>query len=95
MKDAADALPRVMPACWTDPVHWREWQRLNVLARDNPGRPLDNHCADCMPAFKREMVGAGRCAYPTVRFVQIIERQYDPKRRARRDVKTAAVKGVR
>lgn len=90
-----DALPGAMPACWNNPVNWKEWNRLNVLARDNPDRPLDNYCADCMPEHKQRMIEAGRCGHPTVQFIRIVERQYDPRKGARRDVKTNALKGVR
>jgi hypothetical protein len=87
--------PQPMPACWTIPEHWPEWNRLNVLARDNPSKPLDHFCTDCTPEFKERMVAAGRCAFPQVRFVRIIERQYDPVKGARKEVVTLAVKGVR
>jgi hypothetical protein len=84
-----------MPKCWTSADDWHWWNRYNVLARDNPRRPLDNFCADCVPAFKQEQVRLGHCAHPTVTFVSIIERQYDPRLMARKDVKTRAVRGVR
>lgn len=84
-----------MPACWNNEENWRVWNRLNVLARDNPDRPLDNYCADCLPTHKACMIAAGRCGYPTVKFIRIVERQYNPRLKARRDVTTNALKGVR
>lgn len=83
------------PACWDTTANWQEWNRLNALARDNPRRPLDHFCTDCTPEFKAKMVAENRCSYPTVRFVQIIERQHDPRLHARHDVKTKAMRGIR
>jgi hypothetical protein len=84
-----------MPACWDNRTNWAEWNRLNVLARDNPRKALDHYCTDCSPEFKQKMVEAKRCAHPTVTFINIIERQHEPRLHARRDVKTAALRGVR
>lgn len=88
-------VPKRIPLCWNNKANWVEWHRLNVLARDNPKRPLDHFCTDCMPEFKARMVAEGKCEHPTVRFIPIIERQYDPHLMRRQDVVTDAVKGVR
>ena len=56
---------------------------------------LDPYCADCLPEFQCKMKAAGRCEHPTVTFVRIIDRLYDPILKARKDVRTNALKGVR
>lgn len=85
-----------MPRCWSSRDDWQWWNKYNdQVTRDNPRRPPENYCADCLPEFKQQMMAAGRCAYPTVTFIPIIERQYEPTLHARRDVQTHAVKGVR
>lgn len=84
----------LMPRCWSDMSDWAEWNRLNVLARDTSDKPLDHYCTDCTPEYQQRMKGEGRCVNPTITFVQIVERQYDPRRHARKEVKTDAVKGV-
>lgn len=84
-----------MPVCWDTRRNWEEWNRLNVIARDNSSEALDHHCTDCLPEFKQKMCGEGRCGYPTVKFVQIVERQYEPNLHVRRPVKTNALRGIR
>ena len=84
-----------MPKCWSSQDDWHWWNKHNdQVTRDNPRRPPENFCADCTPEFKQQQVVAGRCAYPKVYFVPIIERQYEPTLHARRDVKTNALRGV-
>lgn len=80
------------PKCWDNRINWNEWQHLNNLTQD---KPLDNYCADCLPAYKERMVAEGKCKYPTVRFVRIIERQYDPATAKRKNIVTSAMKGIR
>lgn len=87
--------PSARPACWDSATNWREWNRLNVMARDNPRKVLDHYCTDCTPEFKQRMCTEQRCGHPTVTFIRIVERQYEPHLHARRDVKTSALKGVR
>lgn len=81
-----------MPACWRSREDWQEWNRFN---RETLDRPLDHFCADCSPEFQRRMKESLRCIHPTVTFVQIVERQYNPREHVRREVKTNALKGVR
>jgi hypothetical protein len=95
MSDAEKPTPAAMPACWDTRQNWREWQRLNVIARDNSSEALDHYCTDCLPGFKQQMCDEGRCGHPTVRFVQIVERQYEPHIHMRRLVRTNALRGVR
>lgn len=84
-----------MPICWDTAENWKEWQRLNAEAKDNNAKRGDHFCHDCLPEYKARMVTAGRCAHPGVFFVRIIERQFDAVAGARRNVVTAAVRGVR
>jgi len=84
-----------MPLCWDDPQAWKEWNRFNQLSRANPDEALDHFCTDCSAEFKQLSVDAGRCAYPEVKFVRIIERQVDPATGRRHVVLTDAQKGVR
>ncbi len=81
------------PKCWHG--DWAEWNRLNEMAGSLPGRPLDHFCADCLPEFKREQARAGRCAYPEVTFVRLLERRRDPVTQKLYNVETTAVRGVR
>lgn len=84
-----------MPACWDTRANWEEWNRLNVIARENPHKPIDHYCTDCQPQFKQRMCAAQRCGHPTVQFIQIIEQQYQPRLHARRNIKTSALRGIR
>ena len=95
MSDIGKPTPPAMPACWDTRQNWQEWQRLNAIARDNSSKALDHYCTDCLPEFKQRMCDASRCGHPTVRFVQIVERQYEPRLHTRRPVKTNALRGVR
>lgn len=94
-KVSATPMPAVMPRCWDTEANWKEWQRLNAEAKDNNAKRLDHFCHDCLPEYRDAMAKAGRCAYPTVMFVRIIERQFDAVAGMRKNVITDAVRGVR
>lgn len=54
------------PTCWPEDKSWEEYQ---VLARYSR-RKFRTHCADCLPAYKVQMVAQGRCQNRETVFVE-------------------------
>lgn len=57
------------PECFTD-AQWAKWKANLPSINYQPNR-IDWACQDCYPAFKDEMVQAGRCSWPCVEFMMM------------------------
>lgn len=83
------------PRCWDSEADWDAWNKCNELAGSSPGRALDHYCVDCEPDYQARMIAQCRCGYPTVTFIQIMERQRDPLTGRVTLVNTGMVRGRR
>jgi hypothetical protein len=63
------------PACFPDRLQWVAYLVSAQEVKHGVVRPFKvgrfdeafNHCADCDPAYRRQMLGEGRCNPPVVR----------------------------
>ena len=53
------------PACFASLETYRLWEHQ---ARLTDANERHGFCADCLPRYKRQMLRAGRCAHPDVKF---------------------------
>lgn len=60
-------LQRRAPACFDSQAQWNEYR---AAAEAEAGEGF-TYCSDCTPQRQARMDARGRCAHPTVRFVQV------------------------
>lgn len=56
-----------VPSCFDDEEQFVLWLEL---AR---ATGVGSYCFDCTPVYKAQMVGEGRCAWPTVQFWLVLD----------------------
>lgn len=59
-------LNKPKPVCWPSESSWEEYQVLSRFAK----RKVRSQCADCLPAYKQQMLAAGRCTMPETVFIE-------------------------
>ena len=56
-----------IPTCF-DHAQWESWKEACSRGRVFPNQK-DTYCEDCTPDYKREMLKAGKCDWPDVKFI--------------------------